>query len=314
MSWQPDASIDTLKKRAVLMAELRLFFTGRGYWEVETPALSAYGVTDVYIENIEARCLGKRSYLQTSPEYAMKRLLAAGSGPIFQIARAFRDEELGRWHNPEFTLLEWYQPGCDHHAMMDEVDCLLQSILGSTTLQRLSYQEAFLSACDLNPFIASVADCKQVLARHDLQYVLAEEEIDRDAYLFLLMVHCVEPYLARLDVPCALYGFPPSQAALAKVQHGVAERFEVYYQGIELANGFHELTDAHLQTARFKHDQQQRHARNKTARAIDTRFIQALEAGIPPCSGVALGLDRLFALALQKPAIQEVIAFGFERA
>lgn len=313
-SWQPSASIEALRQREALMQNIRHFFHERGYLEVETPAMARFAVTDVYLDNIKACFRGQDYYLQTSPEYHMKRLLAAGSGPIFQLAKAFRDDELGRWHNPEFTLLEWYQLAIDHHALMDEVDQLLQRLLSCPPMLKKSYRQVFLDCCALDPFTASLSDLRRFLARCRLADVLPTNEEQRDPYLFLLMSHVVEPLLAESKAPVAVYDFPPSQAALAKVHQGVAQRFEVYFRGVELANGFHELTDAHLQAERFHQDNEQRRARNLPLRPVDEYFLQALTQGLPACSGVALGVDRLAALALNKTRLAEVMAFDISRA
>lgn len=313
--WQPSASIESLRQRAQLLAKIRGFFNGRGYLEVETPVMARYGTTDVYLSNIKATFRGETYHLQTSPEYHMKRLLAAGSGPIYQLARVFRDDELGRWHNPEFTLLEWYQLGIDHHALMEEMDLLLQTVMHFPPMLKKTYQQAFAEACDLNPFTASIAQLRETLAHYELETVLAPEEQDRDQFLFLLMSHVVEPFLGQAyAAPVAVYNFPPSQAALAKITNNVAERFEVYYQGVELANGFHELTDAQAQVKRFAADQQLRQAKGLAHVDTDAFLLQALEHGLPPCSGVALGIDRLLALTLEQSAITQVIAFDFLRA
>lgn len=312
--WQPSASIELLHKRADFLARIRQFFTTRSYLEVETPVMARYGVTDVYLTNIKASFRNQSYNLQTSPEYHMKRLLAAGSGPIFQLARVFRDDELGRWHNPEFTLLEWYQLGVDHHGLMVEMDELLQALIGSAPMVRKTYQAAFLEACDVNPLAASISELQNVLTRFDLAHVLAVDEQDRDQYLFLLMSHVVEPYLGRIDAPVAVYDFPLSQASLARVKDGVAERFEVYYRGVELANGFHELTDVDAQAERFARDQEIRAAQGLNVVEADRFLLQALDYGLPSCSGVAMGVDRLLALALGMPAISNVISFDFSRA
>ena len=313
LNWQPSASIEDLKQRATLLSQIRDFFNQRGYLEVDTPQMSRYGVSDLYLRNIEAQFRGQRYYLQTSPEYAMKRLLAAGSGPIFQLARVFRDDELGRWHNPEFTLLEWYQLNVCHHQLMDEVDALLQQILRVAPMQRMTYQQAFLDSCNVDPLTASTQQLRAVLSEHDLQNVLPPDEQDIDQYLFLLMSHVVEPYLGQLDRPAAVYHFPPSQAALAKINQGLAERFEVYYRGVELANGFHELTDASMQRQRFEQDNQLRRAHQVPEMAADEHLLAAMQHGLPPCSGVALGIDRLVALALDKARLADIMAFDFSR-
>jgi len=312
--WQPSASLENLKKRAACMQQIRDFFLKRGYWEVETPIMAHAGITDIYLSNIKATFRGRPYCLQTSPEYHMKRLLAAGSGAIFQIARVFRDDELGRWHNPEFTLLEWYQLDIDHHALMDEVDALLQLILNCDAAIRKTYRQVFAEIVAFDPFTASIEDMRFVLQQHDLDNVLAKEEEDRDQYLFLLMSHVIEPALANHPVPVAVYDFPPSQAALAQVNQGAAERFEFYYRGVELANGFHELIDVAAQRQRFHEDLTGRARQGLEAPIIDELFLAALEQGLPACSGVALGVDRLLALALEQNGIAATMAFDFSRA
>jgi lysyl-tRNA synthetase class 2 len=313
-SWQPSASIATLRQRASFMAKIRQFFNERHYLEVETPTLSSYGITDVYLSQIKASFRGQSYFLQTSPEYHMKRLLAAQSGPIFQLARVFRDDELGRWHNPEFTLLEWYQLGIDHHELMNEVDCLLQTLAQTKPLKRKTYQEAFQEACAIDPLTACVQELKQTLISYQLETVLDPDEQDKDLYLFLLMSHVVEPYLAQEEAPIAIYDYPPSQAVLAQINQGVAERFEIYYRGIELANGFHELQDVTVQKKRLEQDNIKRVEQNKPEAEIDPYFIAALEQGLPACSGVALGVDRLLALCLNEYCLSGVLAFDFLRA
>ncbi len=312
--WQPSAPIEFLRQRAELLAKIRSFFSERGYLEVETPIMARYGTTDVYLSNIKATFRSETYCLQTSPEYHMKRLLAAGSGSIFQIARVFRDDELGRWHNPEFTLLEWYQLDIDHHALMEEMDLFLQRVMQSNPMIKKTYQQAFLEACEVEPLSATIAQLRQTLVRYDLDNVLPPHEEDRDQYLFLLMSHVVEPFLGKETAPVAVYNFPVSQAALAKISNGVAERFEVYYQGVELANGFHELTDAAAQANRFTQDQKLRSEKGFPAMEADQYLLQALAHGLPACSGVALGIDRLVALALKQPEIAKIISFDFSRA
>ncbi len=306
--------MDALRARARILALIRVFFTTRDYLEVETPVMARFGITDVYLSNIKATFRGDRYCLQTSPEYHMKRLLAAGSGAIFQLARVFRDDELGRWHNPEFTLLEWYQLDIDHHVLMQEVDALLQHILGCAPLIKKTYQYAFLDACGVDPMQASLFELKAVLQRFDLGNVLPDSEPDRDQYLFLLMSHVVEPSLEHELAPVAVYDFPVSQASLAQIKDGVAERFEVYYRGVELANGFHELTDVSAQRMRFNEDNDIRQARGLPQCPPDDYLLQALAHGLPACSGVALGIDRLLALALEKDSIAQTLAFDVSRA
>ncbi len=313
-AWRPSATIDALKQRAKLFAQVRDFFNCRGYLEVETPVIGRHGVTDLYLSNICAQVHGNTRYLQTSPEYHMKRLLAAGSGPIFQLARVFRDDELGRWHNPEFTLLEWYQLDVDHHQLMDEIDVFLHQLLGVPPMIRKTYQQAFLDACDLDPLNIDIPKLKQVLERYNLNNVLAENESDPDQYLFLLMSHVVEPDLSRYAGPVAVYSFPVSQASLAQINGNTAARFEVYYAGVELANGFHELTDPKLQAQRFTQESDYRKSHNLPEILPDPEFLQALKHGLPECSGVALGLDRLLALAGGYPGISQCMSFDYSRA
>lgn len=314
MQWQPSASIDTLRQRAHILAQIRNFFNARHYLEVETPIMARYGITDVYLANIKAIFRNESYCLQNSPEYHMKRLLAAGSGAIFQLARVFRDDELGRWHNPEFTLLEWYQLGINHHALMREMDALLQDVLKCAPMIKKTYQQVFLDACGIDPLHADIATFKQALQQFELDNVLPASEDDRDQYLFLLMSHVVEPFLASEPAPVAVYDFPASQAALAQINGEIAERFEVYYRGVELANGFHELTDVTAQRARFNQDVEARVAHKLPAGVPDEYLLQAMEHGLPACSGVALGIDRLLALALDKSSIADTFSFDFSRA
>ena len=308
--WRPSASTDVLFQRASLLRQIREFFHQREYLEVETPIMGQYGVTDVHLKNIEASFQNTTYYLQTSPEYHMKRLLAAGSGPIFQVFKAFRDDELGKMHNPEFTLLEWYQLGIDHHELIQEVGALLQMVLSCEAIYSMTYQDAFIQSCDVDPFSANIDELQQVLCQHQLGDVLSKDECDKDSYLFLLMSHIVEPWLADIKKPVAIYDFPPSQAVLAKIKNQKAARFEIYYQGVELANGFHELTDADAQIERFKADNHKRAELGYAVKPIDKKLIGALKKGLPDCSGVALGVDRLLALQLQHHNISDLMAFN----
>lgn len=312
--WRPSTSIDLLRARAQLMADIRYFFTSRQYLEVETPIMARFGITDPYLANIKASFRGHDYALQTSPEYHMKRLLAAGSGPIFQLARVFRDDELGRWHNPEFTLLEWYQLNVDHLSLLAEVNELLQNLMSCEPLRIRTYQEAFQSICGINPLEITVQDLQICVKKYELEGVLDADEQDVDQYLFLLMSHVIEPNLAHDPAPTAIIDFPVSQASLAQIVNSCAARFEVYYRGIELANGFYELTDPKLQEARFRMDNQIRLAQGKPEAAIDKYLLQALQHGLPACSGVALGVDRLLALVLDQARLSHCLAFDFSRA
>ena len=297
-SWQPSASIPNLLKRAAIMAEIRRFFADRGVLEVETPCMSQATVTDIHLVPFETRFVGPghsqgmNLWLMTSPEYHMKRLLVAGCGPVFQLCRSFRNEEMGRYHNPEFTMLEWYRPHYD-----------------------ISYQQAFLRYLEIDPLSADKTQLREVAAKLDLSNV-ADTEEDRDTLLQLLFTFGVEPNIGK-EKPTFVYHFPASQASLAQIStedHRVAERFEVYYKGIELANGFHELTDAREQQQRFEQDNRKRAARGLPQYPIDQNLIDALKVGMPDCSGVALGVDRLVMLALGAETLAEVIAFSVDRA
>lgn len=314
--WLPSCSIDNLQFRATCIKQIRSFFDERQYLEVETPVMAQFGVTDVYLSNIKASFRGMNYSLQTSPEYHMKRLLAAGSGSIYQLARVFRDDEFGRWHNPEFTLLEWYRLDATHHDLMAEMDLFLQTLLTCSPLIKKTYQEAFYEACQFDPFIFEKPLWDAVLLKYDLDNVLSEEDKeDPSLYLFLLMSHVVEPYLAKTyAAPVAVYDFPPEQAALSRIIDGKAARFEVYYQGIELANGFYELIDVNEQLARFESDNHLRKKKNLPQLPVDTYFLAALKNGLPECTGVALGVDRLIALKAKADSIAEVLSFSFDRA
>lgn len=323
--WRPTAPFRNLKLRARILAGIRAFFAARSVLEVETPALSRAAVTAPYLESFSSLYHGPGSangrplYLHTSPEFPMKRLLAAGSGPIYQIARVFRQGEMGSRHNPEFSMLEWYRPTFDHHALMDEVDHLVGGIIGEHVAlgatERLSYAEAFQRYAAIDPFTAGVDELRQHVKRHNIGYVgdLGEQ---RDAWLDLILTHQIEPHLGdeRLTF---IYDYPASQAALARVRDGnppVAERFELYFRGMELANGFHELADAGEQRRRFEAEQAERQAQGLDTVPMDENLLAALNYGLPDCSGVALGVDRLVMIAAGADSIEDVIAFPLDRA
>jgi lysyl-tRNA synthetase class 2 len=318
MSWRPTASLDVLRHRAAMLAGVREFFTRRGVLEVETPILSAAAVTDPQIESLMTHVAGAgRFYLHTSPEYAMKRLLAAGSGDIYQICRVFRDGESGRWHNPEFTLIEWYRLGFDDGQLMSEVEALIGAVLAPHRMlppaERLSYAAALQRHAGVDAHGASDRELTLAAERHGID---CRAELDRDATLDLLMGLIVGPRLG-VDRPCFICDYPASQGALARLKPGlppVAARFEFYLDGIELANGFHELTDGSEQRARFEQEQSVRRARGLTTRPLDERLLAAMAAGLPDCAGVALGFDRLVALALGATRLAEAVAFTLDQA
>ena len=311
-SWRPDASLAMLQARARLQAAIRSFFAEREVLEVDTPVLSKHATVDRHIESF-ATADGR--WLQTSPEFAMKRLLAAGAGAIYQIAHVFRREEAGRHHNPEFSMLEWYRPGWDHRQLMDEVEALLRA-LGSDTAGpyvRLSYREAFLAHAGIDPFAASDRELCSAAAAAGYQ---ARADEGRDALLDLLMFTRVAPGLG-VDTPAFVYDYPASQAALARVREGappLAERFELFWRGIELANGFHELGDADEQRRRFEADQAWRRAQGRSVPPYDRYLVEALAAGFPDCAGVAVGLDRLLMLLHDQPSVAATMSFSSRRA
>jgi len=316
VNWQPAAGIEQLRARADLLRRLRRFFAERDILEVETPLLCSSGITDPSIEPLlveRGMSLRHPRYLQTSPEYAMKRLLAAYGEPVFQITRAFRDGEAGARHNPEFTLLEWYRPGFGHHQLMDEVADLVRCCLGELPVHKRSYRELFLELLQVDPFIATIAELESVARRHLDPGTLSG---DRDLWLDLLMSHLIEPRLAQWRM-CFVYDYPASQAALARVvqSNGVAvgQRFELYLDGMELANGYFELTDASEQRRRFELDNVRRREHGQAERPLDELLLAAMSQGLPDCSGVALGVDRLLMLVAGVSDIRQVLAFDWAR-
>ncbi len=310
--WQPTISMEHLKKRAVLAQKVRQFFAEREILEVDVPILGEAPVTDPYLEAMTTHCHSYPKtpfYLQTSPEYYMKRLLSAGAPSIYYLGKSFRDDERGRLHSPEFTMLEWYHLGIDDHELMAEVMAVMRLFLGEVSFQKVTYQALFEQHLGLNPHHAS----EQVLAEWVHQHIGPIEGLPhllRDTALQLLMSEVIEPRLPS-NVVTFIYDFPASQAALARIKGDVAGRFEVYYQGIELANGYHELSDAKTQAERFERDLAARQAQNLTRVPVDKKLLAALEHYFPECSGVALGFDRLLMLALGETHVDKVQSFGF---
>ncbi len=321
--WRPSADPAMLRYRAGVLRRIRDFFDRLGVLEVDTPVCSRHATTDPAIESFSTRYTGPgagrglNAYLQTSPEFFMKRLLCADSGPIYQICKVFRDGELGRRHNPEFTLLEWYRPGYDHHALMDEVTKLVQSLADEPLgVEKFSYREIFEQALDLDPHIADLRSLRECAIA---QGIAGAEDLDlphRDGWLDLLMTHRIEADLGRAGLTF-VYDYPASQAALARISDGdppVALRFELYWKGVELANGFFELQDAEAQRARFEADNRQRALNGATLKPADEWLLEALQQGLPECAGVALGIDRLLMVLSGRQEIREVLSFDFERA
>ncbi|WP_026959531.1 elongation factor P--(R)-beta-lysine ligase [Aliagarivorans taiwanensis] len=319
--WQPSASLKNLKMRARILGDIRQFFHERGVMEVDTPSMSQACVSDVHLSSFEtllrgpAAPAGQRLYLQTSPEFHMKRLLAAGSGCIYQLAKAFRNEEAGRHHNPEFTMLEWYRINFDADKLMTEVDDLVGKVLKTPAAVRVSYRQAFFTHLGVDPIDASTEELLEASIPLGVEDLVAKET-NRDTVLQLLFSLGVEPHIGQ-DKPCFIYHFPATQAALARICEDdpqVSERFELYYRGMELANGFYELSDAEEQAQRFAADQRYRAEVGLPEAEIDQHFLDALQAGLPDCAGVALGIDRLLILACDAEHIKDVLSFDVARA
>ena len=326
MNWLPNATLAQLNARALMLKKIRDFFAERDVLEVETPTLSQSAVTDVHLHCFKTSFVGRNIsdkplidggvplYLQTSPEFHMKRLLAAGSGCIYQVSKVFRNEESGRFHNPEFSLLEWYRVGFDHHKLMDEMQSLVTLILDCGTPTRCTYQEAFITHLNVDPLTASIEALKLAGAHLQLGEVL-DNETDKDTILQLLFCIAIESKIGQ-TAPCFVYDFPASQAALARINQDdprVADRFEVYYKGVELANGFHELNNSQEQLQRFQADNLLRKTMGLAEMPIDHRFVACLDH-LPNCAGVALGLDRLLMLCSEQAHINDVLSFNIENA
>ncbi|WP_298144148.1 EF-P lysine aminoacylase EpmA [uncultured Acinetobacter sp.] len=322
LEYQPSCELSALRARANMYAQIREFFAKREVLEVETPILSQAGVTDVYLASVQAtrHMLGKAAthYLHTSPEFAMKRLLASGSGPIYQICKVFRDDEHGRKHNSEFTMLEWYRPGFTLKDLMFEVTDLLNVVLqqrfGEVRPTILSYKHAFMDRLDLDPLQATTKELQDAARRVGLNLDLGD---DRLGYIDLLFSHMVEPSLG-FDTPVFLTDFPPELASLAKTRTDedgelVAARFELYINGLELANAYDELMDATVLRSRFEADNQERAKLGLSVMPIDEYLLAALP-NMPECSGIALGLDRLLMIATEKMRLSDVISFPADRA
>ena len=318
--WRPGANRARLQLRARLLHETREFFAARGVLEVDTPLLAQCGVSDVHLASLSTRIAGRAQpyFLQTSPEYAMKRLLAAGSGDIYQVCKAFRDGESGRLHNPEFTLIEWYRLGFDHHRLMDEVEELLRRLLSArlpSAAERISYADAFRRVLGLDPFAAPLA-ALATLANERLGAPAALATDGRDALLDLLMGTLVGPALGAGRITF-VHDYPASQAALARLLPGepaCAARFEAYVAGLELCNGYHELADAAEQRRRIESDLRRRLALGLPPMPVDERLLAALAAGLPEVAGVALGFDRVLMLAAGAADLSEVLAFTVDEA
>lgn len=304
--WQPYAKLETIRSRAKLLNDIRQFFAERDVLEIETPILVQHRCCDIHIQQFEVPSSPHKRFLQSSPEFAMKRLLAAGYGSIFQITKAFRQEEQGRYHNPEFTMLEWYRDGFDDQQLIQEIGLLIDLVLPNLNITNYSYLDAFLSTLNINPHKSSLPVLKKLSADYGLNDC---DSLDKTFYLDFLFDQAVLPKLDNKNF--FLYDYPAEQAALAKTDYDnkgnfIAKRFELYLNGIEIANGYDELQDLqeHLQRA------------YKTASSpeLDPFFKEALKSGLPQCSGVALGIDRLLMVVLKADHINQVLSFPFDHA
>jgi lysyl-tRNA synthetase class 2 len=315
--WQPSAQIKALQERAKMLANIRAFFAKRDVLEVETPQMSLASGTAVHLAPMQVllkpnQLQGQQGWLQTSPEFAMKRLLVAGSGSIYQICKAYRSEESGRLHNPEFTMLEWYRTDFNLKQMSDEVVDLIKTILPNESVLRITYRDAFIEFAQIDPFKATHAELCEYAQRFCPSL---NEKDERDVFLDLILTHVLEPGFQDKGI-VVVYDYPASQAELARIRQDnppVAERFEVFIRGVELANGYHELSDPVEQHQRFMQDLEKRRALNLIDLPVDHALLEALKTGLPACSGVALGIDRLAMFACDATSIAEVMSFVFER-
>ncbi|MCL4140287.1 UNVERIFIED_CONTAM: hypothetical protein GTU68_011562 [Idotea baltica] len=320
-NWQTNIDIDILKRRAQLLADVRLFFANKQVMEVTTPMLSQAAPTAPYLESFETHYIPlgtdqkQAYYLHTSPEFAMKQLLAAGSGSIYQITKAFRNGECGRAHSPEFMMLEWYRHELTMMQLMDEVAELLIAVAGFSSIARQSYDAVFKQHLNIDVFDCTEQDLKKI-ALSKITGLTTDLDLNHDGWLELLMSQLIEPKLAEQYQAVFIYDFPASQAQLAKIRNDdngrqVAARFELYAGGLELANGYDELLDAQILRARFEQDNQRRQDLNKPIMPIDERLLTAMQVGLPQCVGVAVGLDRILMLMVESKNIQQVQLFPF---
>ncbi len=308
--WRPTASLEAIKARAGLLSTVRAFFAARGVLEVDTPQLARHGVSDPHIQCIPVPGHG---YLQSSPEYHMKRLLAAGSGPIYQICKAYRDGEAGARHNPEFTMLEWYRPGFDLSALINECLTLFGELFPGAPSRTYRFRDLFADVTGLDPLTTSDSDLIQRAEQHG-----APEDLDKAAAVDYLMATTVEAALPAEQLSVVI-DFPCWAAALAQTRPDtdgtdVAVRFEIYYRGLELANGYQELTDADEQRRRFERDNRLRQEHGLNTMDADPYLLDAMHHGLPACSGVAMGVERLLMAQRNSNRIGEVLTFPDDRA
>lgn len=309
-------SVELIKKRADLYRQIRSFFYEREVIETDVPLLSHAAVSDLHIESIEAvierHGMAEKAFLITSPEFFMKRLLVTGSPAIYYLGKVFRQGEHGSRHHHEFTMLEWYRPGWDEHCLMLEIIDLITSVIPDLSVRKVTYAEIFDSVTKLDPHTVKLEQLRQCADRLCRQHHLEADigSFNENDCLDFIFSHFVEPTLQGLTL---VYDYPASQAALAQLidrgGHKVARRFEVFIDNVELGNGYYELTDAKEQLERFERDQTRRRETGRPVRPLDHRFLDSLRAGLPPCSGVALGVDRLLMKALNVKAIQDTGLF-----
>ncbi len=321
--WQPTCSLELMRLRAQMLADIRRFFADRSVLEVETPLLSHSVGTDPQLAFFTTEyCLPPQRqtlFLQTSPEFAMKRLLAAGSGSVYQIGKAFRNGEAGRFHNPEFTMLEWYRVGFTLSQLMDEIADLIETLFIGRLLpetKRVSYQELFVSFTGLDPLVFSYQDYCAFAKGCGLSEAVDICGHDHAMWLDFIFSHKVQPHLGDNAV-CMVYGYPACQSSLAKINKDnaqITERVELFINGIELGNGYYELTDAEEQNNRFDKELTIRQQQNLPASVKDEHLISALKSGLPECSGMAIGLDRLLMLLSDSASIEDVLSFPIRRA
>jgi lysyl-tRNA synthetase class 2 len=313
-SWQPSAHLNIIRNRAKLLQDIRAFMDVRGVIEVDTPILSHYAISDPYIQSLTTSYAAEKNstlYLHTSPEFCMKRLLAAGSGAIYQFAHVFRNEESGRQHNTEFTMLEWYRPEFDYHQLMNEVNELLVHI-GLKKADKLTYAELFQRVVQLNPHTVDINQLQALCQQAGWDTVTD----DRHALLDFVFSEIVIKQRKNNSTPLIVYDYPECMSALSTLKAGnpvVSERFELFINGMEIANGFNELTDADEQLQRFENDLGARKKKGLTTPPVDKNFIDALKSGLPECAGVAMGIERLLMVLFEIDKINEVTTFSLER-
>ena len=322
-SWQPGCSVELIYLRAKLLHEIRDFFYANNVLEVETPILCQSAGTDPYLEHFtsyQTSVDNNRLYLQTSPEFAMKRLLAMNTQSIYQICKAFRQGESGRFHNPEFTMLEWYRVGFNLQQLMDDVEHLLSRFLSvagfSEKAQRITYKEIFAKYTGLNALEFDQVLYQSVATRLGYPEAVDLCATDHAAWLDFLFSHSVQAHLGEAGL-CMVYDYPACLPSLARLKQGnprLVERVEVFIQGVELGNGYFELTDVKEQIRRFEQDILLRERNGSVKIDMDERFLAALQSGLPVCSGIAIGLDRLLMIISQKNSIDEVLTFSIKNA